>query len=169
MARTKAEKKKAKRKVKQKERRQRQADFFKRDKFDYLLNDAAWCRDGRQLNSAFSYLEEALRLAPENGKCRHETARLAHEMKRPDIELKALLGLYANTRTTPEQIGRLCDLLKEKGRYGQALTVIQKTLPLIEKSKGQKNESAERLPDSVQGVLPDPAANSLPRSCPGKG
>ncbi|MBU1903945.1 MAG: hypothetical protein KJ573_10190, partial [Proteobacteria bacterium] len=28
---------------------------------------------------------------------------------------------------------RLCDLLKEKGRYGQALTIIQKTLPLIEK------------------------------------
>ena len=141
MARTKADKKKAKRKVKQKERRQRHADFFRRDKFDYLFNEALWLRDTGQLDKAVSYLEKALRLEPENEKCLYEIARLGHEMKSSDVELKALLGLHANNRIKPEHIGRLCDLLKEKGRYGQALTIIQKTLPLIEKSKGQKKRA----------------------------
>jgi len=63
MARTKADKKKAKRKVKQKERRQSQANFFRRDRFDYLFNEALWLRDTGQLDKAVSYLEKALRLA----------------------------------------------------------------------------------------------------------
>ena len=141
MARTKADKKKAKRKAKQKERRQRQTDFLRRDKFDYLLYEAYWYRDRGQLERALSYLEKALRLAPENGKCLDEIARLGHEMKSSDIELKALLGLHANNSTTPEQTGRLCDLLKEAGRYRQALSIIEKTLPLIEKAKGKKKRT----------------------------
>jgi len=138
MARTKAEKKKAKRKAKQKERRQRHADFFRRDKFDYLFSEALWLRDMGQLDKAVSYLQKASRLNPRNKECLQEIARLGHEMKRPDVELKALLELYANNCIKPDQIGRLCDLLKEAGRYGQALTIIEKTLPLIEKAKGQK-------------------------------
>lgn len=138
---TKAEKKKVKRKAKQKERRQRQANLFRRSKFDLLFYEAMWFRDTGQLDKAVSCLEKASRLNPKNKECLQEMIRLGYKMKRPDIQLDALLGLYRNNCTRPEQIGLLCNLLKEAGRYQQALGIIQDTLPLMARARGQKEKA----------------------------
>lgn len=137
MAKIKAEKKKARRKIKQKERRQRPVRALLREKTEFLLYEALWFRDKGQLDKALFYLEKVLRLDPKNEECLQEMGRLGYLMKRSDIELNALLGLYNHGLIKPDQMPFLCHLLEENGKYKQALCVIQETLKSISKIKAR--------------------------------
>ncbi len=141
MAKKKAEKQRIKRKAKQQERRQRVATSFQREKADFFFYQALWHRDTGKLDKALSCLEKASRLDPKNEECFEEMGRLAYEMNRPDIELRALLGLYNNNRINFDQIGLLCNLLKNEGRYQQALEIIEETLPRLAKTRVRKKKS----------------------------
>jgi len=135
MPRAKGEKKKAKRKIKQKERRGRPAKALLREKIEFLFYKAILCRDKGQLDKALFYLEKVLRLDPKNEECLQEMGYLGYLMKRSDIELGALWGLYNHGLIKPNQILLLCQLLEENGKYKQALCVIEGTLNSISKIK----------------------------------
>jgi len=131
MSRTKEEKKKARRKIKQKERRERPVRALLLEKTEFLFNEALWFKDKGQLDKALFYLEKVLRLDPKNEECLQGMGHLGYLMKRPDIELNALLGLYNHGLMKPGQIPFLCQLLEKNGRYRQALSVIQETLKIF--------------------------------------
>jgi len=135
MPRTKEEKKKAKRKIKQKERRERPVRAFLREKTEFLFYKALWFKDKGQLGKALFYLEKVLRLDPKNEECLQEMGHLGYLMKRSDIELNALLGLYSHGLIKPGQLPFLCQLLEEDGKYKQALCIIQETLKSFSKIK----------------------------------
>jgi len=135
MPRTKREKKKARRKIKQKERRERPVRALLREKTEFLFDEALWFKDKGQLKKALLYLEKVLRLDPKNEECLQEMGYLGYLMKRPDIELNALLGLYNHGLIKPDQIPLLCQLLEKNGKYRQALRVIEGTLKSISKIK----------------------------------
>ncbi len=114
MPRTKAEKRKAKRKIKQKERRQRPDRALLREKIEFFLDEALWFKDKGQLDKALFYLEKVLRLDPKNEECLQELEELGYLMKRSDIALRALLGLYNHGLIQPDQMPLLCQLLEKK-------------------------------------------------------
>mgnify|MGYP006287030287 FL=1 len=136
MTKTKAEKRKAKRKVKQKERRQKRAGFFKREKAEDLFYEAMWERDEGKFERALFYVEKALSLKPGNPEYLELLGYLGQQLKRVDVEMKALLGLRAGGAIRPDQMYALCGVLIEKGRYEQALGLIRETLPLVSKIRG---------------------------------
>ncbi|MCL6087738.1 MAG: SNF2-related protein [Actinobacteria bacterium] len=135
MPRTKEEKKKARRKIKQKECRVRPVRALLREKTESLFYKALLFKDKGQLNEALFYLEKVLHLDPKNEECLQLMGYLGYLMKRSDIELNALLGLYNNRFIKPDQILPLCQLLEENGKYKQALCVIQETLKNFTKIK----------------------------------
>ena len=135
MAKTKTDKKKAKRKAKQKQRRVKMSLAFQKGKADFLLNESFWHRDEGRLDEALLYVKKALRLDPKNKDILHEMGYLGYRMQRADVELKALLGLYDNGLMENEQMPLLCELLGKEGRYEQALSIAEETLPLISKMK----------------------------------
>ncbi|MBW1679013.1 MAG: DEAD/DEAH box helicase [Deltaproteobacteria bacterium] len=138
MNKAKKEKHKSKRKAKQKERRQKLAGFLQKDKAEYLFYEAMHNWDARNFDKTLLYLTKAVNLDPKNKDFLTEMGCLGQEMNRPDIELKALLGLYNHGLIKPDQQYVLCHLLEGSGKYEQALSVIQETLPLISRMRGQK-------------------------------
>ena len=145
MPRTKREKKKAKRKIKQEERRKRPVRTLLLEKIEFLFNEALWFKNKGQLGKALFYLEKVLRLDPKNEECLQEMGYLGYLMKRSDIELNALLGLYNHGLIKPDQIPLLCQLLEENGRYKQALCVIQGTLKSISKIKASGKKALKEF------------------------
>ena len=119
MPRTKEEKKKARRKIKQKERREGPVRALLREKAEFLFYEALWFKDEGQLRKALFYLEKVLRLDPKNEKCLQEMGHLGYLMKRSDIELNALLGLYKHGLIKPGQLPFLCQLLEKDGNPGR--------------------------------------------------
>ena len=146
MPKKKAEKRQAKRDKKLKERRQRRDQSAKKDKAEFLFYEATWYRDNGNLDKALNYLERAVRLDPKNEEFLTELGRLGYEMKRPDVELKALFSLYNNGLIGAEMMPTLCQLLRMDKKYEQALEVIQETLLLIPKMKVRNKKS---LKDSL--------------------
>ncbi|OPL12925.1 MAG: hypothetical protein AVO38_14370 [delta proteobacterium ML8_D] len=61
-------------------------------------------------------------------------------MKRPDVEISALLGLFNHDLIKPDQIPYLCRLLEENGKYEQALIIIRQTLKGISKIGPEKRD-----------------------------
>lgn len=147
MAKTKAQKHKAKRKVKQKERRIKNSLVFQKEKADFLFNESLWFRDQGKFEEALSYAQKALRLDPKNKEMLHEMGLLGYRMNRTDVELKALLALYDNGFIENEQMPGLCRLLQKEGKYEQALSIAEETLPLISKMtiRNKKTIRAEIL------------------------
>ena len=141
MTKTKAEKRKAKRNIKKKQRQQKTARALQREKADNLFYESLWYRDTGQMDKAFFNMGKALRLDPKNEEYLLEMGHLGNQMRRPEIELKALLGLYNNGLIKPDQMPLLCQLLVEDGRYGQALNVIEETLKLIPKMKSRNKKA----------------------------
>jgi len=137
---TKREKKKAKRKIKQKERRKRPARALLLDKIEFLIEEAYWAREEGQLDSALFHLKKALRLDPKNKESLGEMSYIGNLMKRPDIEIDALLGLYNHGLIKSDQILYLCQLLQKSGKYRQALPILQDTLKNISKIKASNKE-----------------------------
>ncbi|MCK4467654.1 MAG: DEAD/DEAH box helicase family protein, partial [Desulfobacterales bacterium] len=135
MAKIKAEKRKAKRKTKQKQRRVKMSLAFQKEKADFWFNESLWFRDQGKLEEALSYIKKALRLDPKNKEILHEMGYLGYRVGRTDVELKSLLGLYDNGFIKNEQMPGLCILLEKEGRYEQALSIAEETLPLISKMK----------------------------------
>jgi len=135
MSGKKRENKKVKRKIKQKERRQRPARALLLEKVGFLLDEALWAQEEGHPEKALFHLEKALRLDPKNEECLLEMGYIGQLMKRPDVEVSALLGLYNNDLIKPDQIPYLCRLLQESGRYEQVLVIIRQTLKGILKIK----------------------------------
>ena len=149
MPRTKGEKKKARRKIKQKERRERPVRALLLEKIEFLFHKALWAKNEGQLDRAVFYLEKILRLDPKDEECLQEMGYLGYLMKRSDIELNALSGLYNHGLIKPDQIQYLCQLLEENGKYRQALCVIEGTLKNISKIKASgKKDLKESLIES---------------------
>jgi superfamily II DNA or RNA helicase len=140
MAKIKTDKRKAKRKAKQKERRAKMSLALQKEKADFLFDESLWFRDQRKFDQALSYLEKALRLDPKNKKIFAEMGYLGYRMTRKDIELKGLLGLYRNGFISNEQMPVLCALLKQAGRYEEALNAAEETLLLIPKMKARNKK-----------------------------
>lgn len=140
MSGTKREKKKAKRKIKQKERRKKPARALLLEKIESFFDEAFWAREEGRLDKALFYLKKALRLDPKNEECLEEMGYLGNLMKRPDIELDALLSLYNHGLIKSDQIRYLCQLLEKSGKYKQALSVIQGTLKNISKIKASSRK-----------------------------
>ncbi|MFV9689543.1 MAG: SNF2-related protein [Desulfobacteria bacterium] len=140
MAKIKTDKRKAKRKAKQKERRAKMSLALQKEKADFLFNESLWFRDEGEFDQALSYLEKALRLDPKNKKIFDEMGYLGYQMTRKDIELKGLLGLYRNGFMSNEQMPVLCALLKQAGRYEEALNVAEETLLLLPKIKARNKK-----------------------------
>jgi tetratricopeptide (TPR) repeat protein len=128
---TTTDKKKAQRKAKQKERRQKFISSLQRGKAEYLFYEALDNWDAGNVDKALLYLEKAVNLNPRSKKFLNELGRFGQEIKRPDLELKALSGLHNHGLISPEQMYFLCHLLKGAGKYEQALNLIAETLPLI--------------------------------------
>jgi len=61
-------------------------------------------------------------------------------MKRPDIEIDALLGLYTHGLIEPDQILYLCQLLQKSGKYRQVMPILQDTLKNISNIKASNKE-----------------------------
>ncbi|MBM3707131.1 MAG: ATP-dependent helicase [Actinobacteria bacterium] len=135
MSTRKEEKKKAKRKIKQKERRYRPVRALLQEKADFLFYQALLFKNRRQFGKSLSYLEKVLHLDPKNEEYLQEMGHLGYLMKRQDIEINALLGLYNYDLIKPNQLQPLCQMLEENGKYKQALSIIQKTLKNFSKIK----------------------------------
>ncbi|RLC26198.1 MAG: ATP-dependent helicase [Deltaproteobacteria bacterium] len=135
MAKTKTQKHKAKRKVKQKQRRIKNSLVFQKEKADFLFNESLWFRNQGKFEEALSYAKKALRLDPKNKEMLHEMGRLGYHMNRTDVELKAFLALYDNGFIKNEEMPGLFRLLQKEGKYEQALSIAEETLPLISKMK----------------------------------
>ncbi|MBA7628933.1 RNA polymerase-associated protein RapA [subsurface metagenome] len=144
MARTKEDKKKARRKIKKKEGRYKLARALEREKADYLFYEALWFRDAGNLDKALGHMEKAVLLDPKNEEFLTEMACLGYDMKRADVELKALLALYNNGLIKPDQMPILCQLLVKNGKYEQTLSLIEETLPLIPKIKGPNRKTLKK-------------------------
>jgi hypothetical protein len=70
-----------------------------------------------------------------------ELGYLGYRMKRPDVELKALLELYNSGQLRDENMPALCSLLAGQGRYEQAKEVADKTLVLLPAIKHKNKRS----------------------------
>ena len=135
MSTTKTQKRKTKRDKKLKERRQKLDHAAKREKADFLFYEATWYWNKGNMEKALDFMERALRLEPFNEEYVTALASLGHEMERPDVELKALLGLDSKGLLPDEMMPSLCLLRRVNKRYKQALEFITKTLPLIHSMK----------------------------------
>jgi len=153
MSKTTREQHKSKRKTKQKERRQKVTSLLQKDKADYLFYEATYYWDSGNLDKALLYLTKAVRLDPRNKDLLSEMGRLGSEMNRPDIELKALLGLYDHGLIRPDQQYVLCHILERSGKYEQALSIIEETLPLISRIHGQNKTLRATLRQAQQNCL----------------
>jgi SNF2 family DNA or RNA helicase len=145
MGKTKAEKRKAERKIKQKDRRKKYASFLNREKAGDLFYEALWEMDKGRLEDALFFVEKALRLDSKNNEYLETLGYLGQQLNRADVEMKALLGVYANGVIRPDQMFTLCKLLAVTGRYEQALDVIDETLPLVTKIKGGNKKLQKEL------------------------
>lgn len=143
MGKTKEEKHRAKRKVKQEKRRQKVADFLRKGKADYLFYEAIHYWKRGNLDKALLYLTRAVHLDPKNEDLLNKMERLGREMNLPEIEFKALLNLHDHGFIRPDQRYTLCHMLEESGRYEQALSLIQETLPLISRIYGQRKKKLQ--------------------------
>ena len=108
--------------------------FRKRPTFFY---QALLFKNRRQFGKALFYLEKVLHLDPKNEGYLMEMGHLGYLMKRQDIEINALLGLYNYGLIKPNQLQPLCQMLEENGKYKQALSIIQKTLKNFSKIKAK--------------------------------
>jgi SNF2 family DNA or RNA helicase len=145
MGKTKAEKRKAERKIKQKDRRKKYASFLNREKAGDLFYEALWEMDKGRIEDALFFVEKALRLDSKNNEYLETLGYLGQQLNRVDVEMKALLGVYANGVIRPDQMFTLCKLLSVTGRYEQALGVIDETLPLVTKIKGGNKKLQKEL------------------------
>jgi len=132
---TKKQKRNTKRDKKLKERRRKLDHAAKREKADFLFYEATWHWNKGNVDKALNFMKRALRLDPTNEDFLRTLASLAHEMERPDVELKALLKLYFMDLLPVEMMPDLCILLSMDKKYEQALELIKKTLPLISEMK----------------------------------
>ncbi len=119
-----------------KERRQKLESATRKDKADFLFYEAILYWEKGNLEKALIFIEKALRLDSSNEEYLRSCARLGQEMQRPDVELKALLRLQELDLMPIELMPVLCQRLRIKKRYEQALELIKETLPLIPKMKG---------------------------------
>ena len=76
----------------------------KEEKTDFLFYKALWFKDKGQLVKALFCLGKVLRLDPKNEECLQEMGSLGYLMKRSDIGLNALLGLYNHGLIKPRQL-----------------------------------------------------------------
>ncbi|MGM0366646.1 MAG: DEAD/DEAH box helicase [Actinomycetota bacterium] len=125
MPRTRKEKKKGKRKIKQKERRQMPTRALHREKIEFLFEEAQWHNEKGQFKEGLWCLEKILRLDPGNEECLRELCYLGYLMKRREIEVNGLLGLYEHGYIKFDEIPLLFQLLDDEGRHKQALEVIK--------------------------------------------
>ena len=128
MAKTKEEKRKVKRKAKQKQRREKRSLDFRKEKADFLFEDALWLRDQGQLDKGLACLKKAIRLDPKNQEMLHEMAHLGFLMNRSDVQLEGRLALYQNGLMMDEYLPLLCECLEKAGRYEKALSVVEEAL-----------------------------------------
>ena len=145
---TREEKKRVKRKEKKKARRRGLANYLQREKAECLYSEALGRQNSRTLDEALSYLERAIHLDPKNKVFLSALARLGRRMKRADIELKALLWLHTYGFIELDERYFLSRLLRETGKYEQALSLIQETIPLISSPRmrgSSKNPFLETL------------------------
>ena len=91
----------------------------KEEKTDFLFYKALWFKDKGQLVKALFCLGKVLRLDPKNEECLQEMGSLGYLMKRSDIGLNALLGLYNHGLIKPRQLPFLCQLLEKDGNPGR--------------------------------------------------
>ncbi len=138
MSKSKNEKRKAKRKAKQKKRRLQPVKALIRDKIDYLFEEADWYNEERQFEESLACFEKIMRLDPKNEHGLRGICYLGHVTKRPDLELKGLLGLCKNGQIKPNEIPLLCQLLDQEGSVKMQQLVIEKILknmPELEKDE----------------------------------
>ncbi|MBF0121642.1 MAG: DEAD/DEAH box helicase [Desulfobacterales bacterium] len=135
MAKTKEEKRKEKRKEKQKERKAREAVFLQKDKIESLFQESLFYIQGKNWSKALGLLQKALHLKPNDQLLLERLGFVGYHMERPDIELKALLGLHENNLLKEDHILPLCELLYRHERCDEAIEIIDKTLPQIPKMK----------------------------------
>lgn len=141
MAKTKAEKRKIKQKLKQKQRRKKRAGHLQHEKAEDYFDEAMWERDDGRFEAALVYVEKALRLKPRKVEYLELLGYLGEQLKRADVQMKALLALHAKGAIGPDQMYALCGLLSETGRYEEALGLIKETLPLLSKISKLKGAS----------------------------
>lgn len=136
MSDKKAQKKKSKRDKRLKDRRHKADVSTKKNKAEFLFYEAMVSWDIGNREKALSYMQKALILDPSNEDGLQQLARLAYEMERFDVELKALGSLDAMGALPVEMMPAFCSLLGEEKQYEKALAMIEKTLPLISGMKG---------------------------------
>lgn len=152
MGNRKNDKKKAKRKTKQKQRRTKQSMLMRKEKASFLFDEAVWFISQGELVSALPLLEKSLRLKPNDKEILGELGYLGYRMKRPDVELKALLELYNSQQLRDENMHALCRLLAEQGRYEQAIEVTDETLALL---PGIKHKNKRSLRAAIVDIRSD--------------
>ncbi len=164
---TKREKKKAKRKIKQKERRRRPARALLLEKAGFYLDEATWALEEEHPEKALFYIEKALRLDPKNEECLQEMGYIGHLLKRPDVEISALLGLFNHGIIKLDQVPYLCRLLEESGKYEQVLVIIRQTLKGFSKTGSKNKESIKdylvRMREYCLSMLEIKEKSSIPK------
>ncbi|MFO7929377.1 MAG: SNF2-related protein, partial [Candidatus Humimicrobiaceae bacterium] len=86
-----------------------------------------------------------LRLDPENEEALREMCYLGYQMKRPDIELDGILGLYEHRYIKFDEIPLLFHLLENDGRYKQSLVVIEGILKNMPECKASEKKALKEF------------------------
>lgn len=136
MAQNKQAKRKAKRKVKQQQYKSTQAAVAVRNKFEWLMDDAAWFCERRQFKEALPHLEKALKLFPNNVDALHRLGFLGSVLHEEKLELRALTGLYQQNHLVDldEYLGYI-HLLYKGMHHQKTIEVVDATLKKIGPAK----------------------------------
>lgn len=146
----KSDKKKARRKAKQKNARMRTERARLREKADFQFYQAMDFWDMGHLEDACRSLQEAIHLDPDNADFLGEMGRLAYEMKRPELESKALWRLYELHKLTLEMMAPLADSLARSKQYDRALEIIGKLLPQFPRLKWPRKRELRKSIDQCK-------------------
>ncbi len=147
MAPKKHDKKKAKRKAKIKSRKKKLAADLNKGDIHHHLRQYQFFRDiGRDEKAADSLLN-AQRLDPKNATILAELTDLGYNLKRDDLFLKGLHGLYRIGNLKNEHSRPLCLLLEKRGRFREALQIADKTLAQLaeRKTREQRNLQSDLM------------------------
>lgn len=141
MAITKADRRKAQRKAKLQEKRQKALRADQAEKADFFFWEAMWNEDNGNIQKALHYMEKAVQNLPKNRDYLIELGRLAHILRKHEIELKALLRLHEMDELDAEGVFNLIWLLVNARQYTRALELIDAAVGILPRMSERKKKA----------------------------
>ena len=124
MAKSKADKRKAKSKAKRKTRQNNLVSNQRKGKAAYFFSEAQWFAKEEEHEKSLTCLLKALRSDPDNTDMLKFLSWIAFELKRDDLQIKALRGLHAAGELPPDRLPGFCHLMMQHKKYDEVLTLV---------------------------------------------